>query len=82
MSWQPIEGMNLPRPALGALGVPRALMMPDRTGICGNVSWAQRRLHASPGLAWTELEVLVMRKEESVRDTLETVARRFDRRRS
>jgi predicted polyphosphate/ATP-dependent NAD kinase len=61
--------------ALGALGVPRAVIMPDLTGICATVSRAQRRLHASPGLAWPELEVLAMRNEESVRDTLAAVAR-------
>ena len=65
--------------ALGALGVPRALMMPDLTGICANVGRAQRRLHASPGLAWPELEVLAMRNDESVRDTLEAVARMAER---
>jgi len=65
--------------ALGALGVPRAVMMPDLTGICANVSRAQGRLHASPGLAWPELEVLAMPNEESVRDTLEAVARMVER---
>ena len=65
--------------ALGALGVPRVVMMPDLTGICANVSRAQGRLHASPGLAWPELEVLAMPTEESVRDTLEAVARMVER---
>jgi predicted polyphosphate/ATP-dependent NAD kinase len=65
--------------ALGALGVPRAVMMPDLTGICATVSRAQRRLHASPGLAWPEFEVLAMPNEESVRDTLEAVARMVER---
>lgn len=65
--------------ALGALGVPRVVMMPDLTGICANVSRAQGRLAASPGLAWPELEVLAMRNEESVCDTLEAVARMVDR---
>ena len=65
--------------ALGALGVPRAVIMPDLTGICANVSRAQGRLHASPGLAWPELEVLAMPNEESVRDTLEAVTRMVDR---
>jgi predicted polyphosphate/ATP-dependent NAD kinase len=64
--------------ALGALGVPRAVMMPDLTGICANVSRARHRLHASPGLVWPALDVLAMRNEESVRDTLEAVARMAD----
>jgi predicted polyphosphate/ATP-dependent NAD kinase len=54
-------------------------MMPDLTGICANVNRAQGRLHASPGLAWPALEVLAMPNEESVRDTLEAVARMVER---
>jgi len=65
--------------ALGALGVPHAVIMPDLTGICASVSRAQRRLHASPGLAWPELEVLAMRNDESIHDTLEAVSRMRDR---
>jgi predicted polyphosphate/ATP-dependent NAD kinase len=65
--------------ALGALGVSRAMMMPDLTGICANVKRAESRLHASPGLAWPELEVLAMRNEESIRDTLDAVARMAER---
>ncbi len=65
--------------ALGALGVPRAVIMPDLTGICANVNRAQGRLHASPGLSWPELEVLAMRNEDSVRDTLHAVVRMMDR---
>jgi predicted polyphosphate/ATP-dependent NAD kinase len=61
--------------ALGALGVPRVVMMPDLTGICANVGRARDRLHASPGLVWPSLEVLEMPTEESVRDTLEATAR-------
>jgi predicted polyphosphate/ATP-dependent NAD kinase len=61
--------------ALGALGVPRAVMMPDLTGICANVNRAQGRLQASPGLSWPALEVLPMQNDDSVRDTLEAVAR-------
>lgn len=65
--------------ALGALGVPRAVIMPDLTGICANVSRARARLHASPGLAWPDLEVLDMRNEQSVRDTFEAVSRMVER---
>jgi len=65
--------------ALGALGVPRAVMMPDLTGICANVSRAGDRLRASPGLAWPALEVLRMCNEESVSDTLAAVARMAER---
>ena len=61
--------------ALGALGVERALMMPDLTGICAGVHRARQRLSASPGLAWPALEVLDTSTEESVRDTVAAVER-------
>jgi len=61
--------------ALGALGVERALMMPDLTGICAGVHRGQQRLAASPGLAWPELKVLDTPLEESVRDTVAAVKR-------
>ena len=61
--------------ALGALGVERALMMPDLTGICAGVHRARQRLAASPGLAWPKLEVLDTPHEESVRDTVAAVER-------
>jgi predicted polyphosphate/ATP-dependent NAD kinase len=61
--------------ALGALGVGRALMMPDLTGICAGVHRARQRLGASRGLAWPELEILDTSTEESVRDTVAAVDR-------
>ena len=61
--------------ALGALGVERALMMPDLTGICAGVHRARQRLAASPGVAWPELQVLDTPTEESVRDTVAAVER-------
>lgn len=61
--------------ALGSLGVERALLMPDRTGICAGVHRAQQRLAASHGVAWPELEVLDTQSEESVRDTVAAVKR-------
>jgi predicted polyphosphate/ATP-dependent NAD kinase len=61
--------------ALGALGVDRALMMPDLTGICAGVDRGRQRLAASPGVEWPELEVLDTPHEESVRDTVAAVKR-------
>ncbi|HET9597076.1 MAG TPA: NAD(+)/NADH kinase [Anaeromyxobacteraceae bacterium] len=61
--------------ALGALGVDRALLMPDLTGICAGVHRARQRLAASPGVAWPELQVLDTPLEESVRDTVAAVER-------
>ena len=61
--------------ALGALGVERALMMPDLTGICAGVHRARQRIAASPGAAWPELHVLDTPAEESVRDTVAAVQR-------
>jgi len=61
--------------ALGALGVERALMMPDLTGICAGVHRAKLRLAAAPGVAWPELCVLDTPTEESVRDTVAAVDR-------
>jgi predicted polyphosphate/ATP-dependent NAD kinase len=61
--------------ALGALGVERALLMPDLTGICAGVHRAQERLAASQGVVWPELEVLDTPSEESVRDTVAAVER-------
>jgi len=61
--------------AAGALGVERALMMPDLTGICAAVHRARGRLAASPGLVWPELRILEMPVEESVRDTVAAVER-------
>jgi predicted polyphosphate/ATP-dependent NAD kinase len=61
--------------ALGALGVERALMMPDLTGICAGVERARHRLHASREVVWPRLEVLEISCQESVRDTLDAVDR-------
>jgi predicted polyphosphate/ATP-dependent NAD kinase len=61
--------------ALGALGVERALMMPDLTGICAGVHRAEQRLAASPGLRWPQLQILDTPAEESVRDTVVAVDR-------
>jgi len=61
--------------AAGSLGVERALMMPDLTGICAAVHRARGRLAATPGLVWPELRILEMPVEESARDTVGAVER-------
>lgn len=59
--------------ALGALGIDRVMLMPDRSGICANVARAQERLQAMPGIHWPQLEILEMENEESARDTVVAV---------
>lgn len=61
--------------ALGAQGVDRALLMPDRSGICASVARAQERLPAMPGVQWPRLEILEMEIEENARDTVVAVGR-------
>lgn len=61
--------------ALGALGIDRVLLMPDRSGICASVARAQERLPAMPGMLWPRLEILEMENDENARDTIVAVGR-------
>lgn len=61
--------------ALGALGIERALMMPDGSGICSGVLRARERLLASHWIRWPRLEILDMPLEGGAADTLAAVER-------
>lgn len=64
--------------ALGVLGVGKALMMPDMTGIAAAVKRAIRAHGADTGMPWPELEFVDMPITESVLDTFSAVARMVD----
>lgn len=64
--------------ALGAQGIDRALLMPDRSGICASVVRARERLPATPGIDWPQLETIGMDIEERARDTAVAVGRMIE----
>jgi len=65
--------------AMGALGVGRALLMPDRAGICAALEAARVRSLGHPGGRWPAVEVLDTPVEGTVRDTIAAVRRMVER---